>query len=221
MNLTMFGVIPMEPFIRVDQYNFIKRQVQNILNAQSNSNDHRVRSEIKSMAMERVNALFPNMTTEREQLLKPLSEVDDKEKAEQFIIPLKQYVIPFLYTEKGVVKLFPKVKKLKVPAVKDQDLQELCYLSWMDYSTNQKFIVMNTDEKQLGLYGSFEPLRQKGICMICNGFEEVGLFLTKKKGQIQGTYSKKGNYICKDSDICNQNITSLEHLQDFVNRYKV
>ncbi|WP_010098892.1 FusB/FusC family EF-G-binding protein [Ornithinibacillus scapharcae] len=210
----------MEAFIRVDQYNFIKRQVQNIVNAQSTSNDHRVRSTIKSMAFERVCALFPDMTAEQEHILKQIPEIDDKEKADQFLIPLKQYVIPFAYTEQRIAKLFPKVKKLKVPKEKDLDLQEICYLSWTDYSTNQKFIVINANGKPIGLHGSFDSSRQKGICVICNGFEEVGLFLTKKKGEVQGTYSKKGNYICRDSEVCNHNIVSLDPLQRFTDLLK-
>lgn len=210
----------MEPFIRVDQYNFIKLQVRNLVNGHSTSNDDGVRNTIKSMAVERVLALFPDMTEEQVQLLEPISEIDDKEKAEHFLLPLKQYVIPFNYTEARVAKLFPKVKKLKAPTVKDLDLQKICYLSWMDYSTNKKFIVMNSNGKQIGVYGSFEPISQKGICMICNGYEEVGLFLTEKKGQVQGTYSKKGNYICKDSETCNQNITSLDYLEGFINVVK-
>ncbi|MEN2766905.1 FusB/FusC family EF-G-binding protein [Ornithinibacillus xuwenensis] len=210
----------MEPFIRVDQYNFIGRQARNLVNAHATSNDEGVVKVVISLANERVLALFPNITEEQEQLLMPIVSVDDTEKAERFLSQLKPYVIPFKVTEQGIKKLFPKVKKLKAPAIEDLDLQALCYLSWIDYSSNKKFIVMHSNGKLTGIYGSYDSLKQKGICAICNGYEEVGMFLAEKKGKVQGTFTKKGNYICRDSEVCNQNITSLDNLQEFVDRIK-
>lgn len=210
----------MNPFIQVDQFNFIRRQALNLVNGHASSNDNGVRNTIKSMAIEKVSALFPDQNEEQTELLKPLSGINDKEKAEYFFAQLKPYVIPFEVTEQGVKKLFPKVKKLKVPALEDLDLQEMCYLTWMDYSLNKKFIVININGKLVGVHGSFDPLNQKGICAICNGYEEVGLFLAEKKGQVQGTFTKKGNYICRDSEVCNHNINSLDHLHEFINRLK-
>ncbi|WP_047980244.1 FusB/FusC family EF-G-binding protein [Ornithinibacillus contaminans] len=210
----------MEAFIHVDQFNFIKRQVLDIVNAHVTSNDKGVVHTFISLAVERVDALFPEMIAEQKQLLTPIPLIDDKEKAEKFFADIKPYVIPFHVTEQGIKKLFPKVKKLKVPELEKLDLQEICYLSWIDYSMNKKFIITRSNGKLVGVHGTFDPIKQKGICAICNGHEEVGLFLTEKKGQVLGTYTKKGNYICRDSDVCNQNITAIEHLHDFVSRLK-
>lgn len=46
------------------------------------------------------------------------------------------------------------------------------------------------------------------------------MFLVEIKGDIQGTFVKKGNYICKDGEACNRNMKSLDKLQDFIERLK-
>ncbi|SES90595.1 FBP C-terminal treble-clef zinc-finger [Salinibacillus kushneri] len=208
----------MNAFIRVYQFNYIKGQVQNLVNGHSTAKDESVLNTIKSMAIERVSALFPNMNEEQKQLFQPITSIDDKEKAERFIDQLKPYVIPFNVTEQGIKKLFPKVKKLKIPALEDIDLREISYFSWVDYSANKKYIVIRRDKKLIGLQGSFTTSNQKGICSICNSYEDVGMFLVKKKGNVQGNFIKRGNYICQDSKTCNHNLMSLDKLYEFVER---
>ena len=46
------------------------------------------------------------------------------------------------------------------------------------------------------------------------------MFLVEIKGDIPGTFVKKGNYICKDAVVYNQNMKSLDKLQDFIERLK-
>ena len=70
----------------------------------------------------------------------------------------------------------------------------------------------------LGLHGTIKPTNKKGICAICSRFEEVGMFMSETKGTVQGTFIKKGNYICLDSMKCNQNITTLDKMNDFIER---
>ncbi|MUK88940.1 elongation factor G-binding protein [Ornithinibacillus sp. L9] len=209
----------MKPFIEVYQYNFIKMQVQNLINGYATANDEDVKHAVKSMAVERVLHLFPSMNEEQKLLLQPIETINgDKEKGEAYLTQLISYVVPFNITEQSIKKLFPKVKKLKAPALDKIDLRELSYLSWIDLNTNKKFIVTRKDNKLVGLQGSFQLANQKGICAICNHHEEVGLFLAKEKGNVQGTFTKRGNYICVDSEKCNQNITSLDKLHGLVER---
>lgn len=40
------------------------------------------------------------------------------------------------------------------------------------------------------------------------------------KGPQQGTFVKRGNYICQDPQACNKNITTLDQLHDFIARNK-
>jgi hypothetical protein len=207
----------MEPYIRSDQYNFIKNQTQTLVNGHLSVNDRAVLNALKSLSIEKVLNLFPNITDEQKQLLQPIIEVKDKNDAEQFLSKVKSYVIPFkVITEQSIKKIFPKAKKLKLPNLDDLDLTELSYLGWDDIATNKKFIITYQNNKAVGLQGSFQSIYKKGICTICNKHEELGLFLTEKKGTVQGTYTKRGNYICQDSQKCNHNITTLDKLNEFI-----
>ncbi len=214
------GVNIVEPFIRADQYHFIRKQVQKLVNAHATANDKDVQNTVKSLVEESVLKIFPSISNEQEQLLLPITSVDDKEKAESFLHRLHPYVQSFPYSEQGIKKLFPKEKKLKVPSIDEINLKEISYLSWVDPNTNKKFIVARKDHKWIGLHGSFTPSNQKGICALCKSHEEVGMFLSKEKGKVQGTFIKRGNYICKDSERCNQNVTSIDKIYEFMERLK-
>ncbi|WP_328824158.1 FusB/FusC family EF-G-binding protein [Metabacillus schmidteae] len=213
-------MIELKSFIRTDQFNFIKRQVQNLVNGHATAIDNGVMSALKSMTLERVLVLFPIIEEEQVQLLQPISLIDNKEEAEAFLSQLKPYVMPFKVSEQGIKKLFPKAKKLKVPSLAEIDLREIAYLSWTDTTSNKRYIVINRDSKLIGIEGSFTPSNQKGVCSICNSHKEVGMFLAKVKGKEQGTFKTRGNYICHDSQSCNKNLTSLDKLNNFVDLLK-
>lgn len=61
----MIGVIELEIFISTDQFNFIKRQVQNLVNGQSTATDDGVINALKSMTLERVIGKFPKIVEEQ------------------------------------------------------------------------------------------------------------------------------------------------------------
>lgn len=210
----------MEPFIRVDQYNFIKEQTKKLVLGFASSKDEAVLNTLKSLAIERVLALFQDMDEDKERLFQPITEIDEAEKAAKYLLDLKPYVIPFEVTEQEIKKLFSKVKKLKIPSLDDYDFKEIAYLGWTDHGSGKKYLVMRRGGKLTGLEGSFQPSSQKGICALCNRHEPVGMFLVKEKGKVQGTFTNRGNYICQDSDICNHNLTSLDKLYDFADRLK-
>ncbi|MFJ7746780.1 FusB/FusC family EF-G-binding protein [Peribacillus sp. NPDC097295] len=211
----------MQPFIRNEQYNFIKSQTQILINGYVTANDRDVVSTVKSVAKERVLELFTELDDRQKQLLDPVDTIKDPAQAEAFLLDLRPYVIPFKeITEQTIKKLFPKAKKLKVPKMETIDLREISYFGWDDSGSGKKFIIATRDDKFVGLHGTFKPSHKKGICAICSRFEEVGMFMSETKGSVQGTFTKKGNYICQDSLKCNQNITSLDKLDDFVARVK-
>lgn len=211
----------MEPFIRNDQYNFIKYQTQVLINGHASVNDTGVLNALKSLSAEKVMGLFAELSEEQNQLLSPVSDIKDRDQADAFLAHIKEYVIPFpSITEQSIKKLFPKAKKLKMPAPENIDSREISYLGWDDKGTNRKYMISLLDGKLTGIYGTFKPLGKKGICAICNKFEETGMFLTEIKGSQLGTYTKKGNYICQDSRKCNENLISLENLHDFIGRLK-
>jgi Elongation factor G-binding protein, N-terminal/FBP C-terminal treble-clef zinc-finger len=207
----------MKPFIRSDQYNFIKNQTQILINGYTSVNDKSVLNALKSLVFERVLNLFSDKTNDQLQLLNPIIDIKDSDRAVKYLSQLKPYVIPFKeVSEQTIRKLFPKAKKLKLPPLKNIELTEMTYIGWDDLGSNSKFIVTYLNDKLIGLQGTFTPINKKGHCMICNKFEELGMFMTKTKGKIEGTFTKRGNYICQDSQKCNENIITLEKLNDFI-----
>ncbi|RSK26042.1 elongation factor G-binding protein [Bacillus sp. HMF5848] len=207
----------MEAFMRSDQFHFIKQQTQNLINAHSSANDKAVLQAVKAMALERAIQLFPELSAEQRDLLNNIVHVKAKEDAEVYLGELKPFVIPFQsISEKTLQKLFPKVKKLKMPSLGVYDLKEISYLAWDDKGTFKRYLIAHYNDKLVGLHGIFTPAIQKSICTICNKHTPVGLFSVETKGQILDTYTSRGNYICQDSMACNMHVTSLEKVQEFV-----
>ncbi|PEJ57732.1 elongation factor G-binding protein [Bacillus sp. AFS002410] len=207
----------MEPFIRTEQYNFIKQQLQVLTNGHASVNDRAVLNALHSLVSDKALGLFTDLTKEQQQLFIQIDTIKKSEQAEVLLRQLLPYVIPFKeVSEQSIKKLFPKAKKLKLPILKNFDLLQTTYIGWDDLGSNSKFIVTYLNHKLIGLQGTFNPINKKGNCTICNKFEDLGLFMTKTKGKIEGTFTQRGNYICKDSQKCNQNITSLDKLHDFI-----
>ncbi|WP_313802327.1 FusB/FusC family EF-G-binding protein [Cytobacillus sp.] len=211
----------MEPFIRSDQFNYIKNQLQILINGFTTVNDKEVLEALKTLTDEKIIHLFDDLSEEQRQIFNPIVEIREKEQADTFLSQLKQYMIPFkAISEQSIKKLFPKAKKLKVPPLDQIDRKEISYLGWNDTGSNKKYIVAVQNEKIMGLHGSFKNISKKGICAICNCHEELGMFIMETKGSVQGTYIKRGNYICQDSQKCNQNIKSLDKLDAFIKGMK-
>lgn len=211
----------MERFIRSDQYHYIKNQSNNLLNGHMTSNDTAVKQALQSLTNEKVLQLFSDLTPEQEQLIAQASEVKDDTDAILYFSRLKQYVVPFpKLSEEDIKQLFPKVKKLKVPFFRDEDLTEISYIGWNDSGANRKYIITYLDGELTGLYGHYRPLNQKSICSICHEQEKVGLFTSTIKSRKAEETISRGNYICHDSQTCNQNIKSRENLETFIRRMK-
>ncbi|MFS0553201.1 FusB/FusC family EF-G-binding protein [Brevibacillus sp. 179-C9.3 HS] len=207
----------MEPFIHTHHYHFIKSRVQAIMNAYATSTDVNVIRARKEIAHEEIFQLFPSITPEQKELLQPIDTIKEKAEGKQFLHLLSSFVIPFpAPTESSIKKLFPKVKKLKVPNLTEINFSEISYISWLDTATDKKYIIANHEGKLIGIHGQFTSMNKKGVCALCNRFEEIGMFVLEAKGSSDGTYLKKGNYICQDSVTCNQNIISLDKLHDFI-----
>ncbi|SHN26549.1 FusB/FusC family EF-G-binding protein [Gracilibacillus kekensis] len=211
----------MHEFIYPHQFHLIKQQLKTIVYAKDSSTDLNVVEAVREMALERIYNAFINLTDDQKNTLEPIHHISNKEEMETCLYSLKKQVIPFpKISQQMVEKAFPKAKKLKAPAMENIDLRETVYLRWYDKGSNKTYMLAPNEEKLVSLQGFLEPTQHKGICSICNGLEEVSLFTAERKGRIRGTYSKSGNYICKDSEVCNQNISTLEHLYFFIDHIK-
>lgn len=206
-----------EAFIRNDQYNMLKEQAQRLINAHASVNDATVLAAVRSLTLEKAYSVFSELGDEQKELIGSLVTIKDTAGAEKFLAAIKPLVIPFQkLTEQSLKKLFPKAKKLKFPYAAASDFDEMTYLAWDDKGSNRKFIIAPYKQKLIGLNGSFEPLNQKSLCVFCQKFTDAGMFIIEMKGAAVGTYIKRGNYICRDAKACNENISSLQHLDDFI-----
>ncbi|MFR4509135.1 FusB/FusC family EF-G-binding protein [Enterococcus avium] len=139
-----------------------------------------------------------------------------RDKFEKLFEEMKQFVIPMaIPSTKQIEKSFRKVKKMQHPDLEAKDFRELSYLGWNDSGTNRKYLLRKIDGRFVGAYGSFSTDVQKGHCAICNQISTVAFFLATTKSAGDGTYTKKGNYICTDSDQCNRQLTQIETLERF------
>lgn len=209
----------MDPFMKSDQYHFLKHQAKLLASAYGSVNDASVLEALTSLAREKAVGLFEQLTSEQKLLLEPISAVKDREGADAFTASLKAYVIPFPdLTEQALKKAFPKVKKLKVPPLEEVDFKETSYVRWHDAGANKTYIVFEKDGRLAGVRGLMKNEGIKGICSICNGHEDIALFMSESKKTVQGTSVKRGNYICKSSLVCNENIQSREKLIEWMAR---
>lgn len=209
-----------EQFLRNDQYNFIKRQVNQLVNGHATVNDKHVIGALESLSIEKVLDLFTDLTDAQKEMLTKMTAIVDKEEAEQFLVDLGSYVIPFTKpSEQRLKKLFPKVKKLKLPT-DGLDYNKMSFLSVDDIGTKKRYIIAPSRKGMIGLTGTYEESNVKQICAICNRQTKVHMFMTKTKGDVIGTYTKKGNYICQDAEDCNHHLWTLDKLFEFVENIK-
>ncbi|WP_313432993.1 FusB/FusC family EF-G-binding protein [Siminovitchia terrae] len=207
-----------QPFIRCDQFNFIKFQVKHLVHAHSTVKDPAVLNAIKYGALDKIMNLFPEIS-EDHQVFHKITEIEQDIQGKSFLDALKSYVIPFKpITEKTVGKLFPKAGKLKLQFLKNVDFKELSYLGWYDIRSDKKFLIFDYKGKLMGIHGTFRH-KTKGICSLCNHHGEVGLFMANVKSGKE-TFTNRGNYICDDSHECNQNLQRLDKLEYFIENLK-
>lgn len=204
------------------QFNFIRKQGHILLQAHLSVNDKQTIKTLQAIVLEKINNQFVENNAEIQPLLDDFLEAaTSKPRLEQFLELLKEEVIPFDPPSKQqLTKLFKKTKKLKIPNWDTLDLRDYTFYSWNDSGKQQKFIIASIDGQLIGVQGTISPTTQKGICPICHETSEVSLFMSKVKESGDGLYTKRGNYICYDSDKCNHNIERTDELNDFIHNVK-
>jgi len=208
----------MKQTITTYQYNFITQQVNDLTSAYLSVNDLQVRLAIRAKVLERVTPLLPSDEANTQPFLTGL-ETDrlSRKSAAQLLELLVPMVEPFpLLSAKQLSKLFRKVKKLKQPEWYGLKRYELTYLGWNDGGNQKKYLVAPYEDRLIGIQGELTPETVKGVCAICQTIGNVALFLSTTKSSGLGTYTKKGNYICRDSNQCNRQLTDPQALADFL-----
>lgn len=207
------------PFIRNHQYNLIKKQTEQLLQAINTVNDLKVIASVKDGASLRILEAFPGASEAETNRLSSIAALGTAAEFEQFLHGLEPYLTEFPpATEFRLKKLFPKNKKLKVPNLQAIDFRRITYLGWTDIATNKMFAVYPLNGQLAGIGGRFTALNKKSVCVICHRHEEVALFtaMTKKPANASPDYYKAiGNYVCTNSEICNKNVTDVSRLERF------
>ncbi|MFJ7736640.1 FusB/FusC family EF-G-binding protein [Lysinibacillus sp. NPDC097287] len=207
-----------QPFLTVANYHLIEQQLNKILNALATSNDNNIIQAVRGIVDTEITANI-TMTTDETQLIEQLFSVTDRAQGEAYLVSLKPYVIPFkTVTASNIKSLFKKEKKFKLPALEELDFQHICFLAWDDLGTHRKYVIIEQDDKLKGIKGTINNGTVKGICAICNRHADVALFTTSVKGKIVGTFTSHSNYICADSQQCNQHVTDIHKTIEFFDR---
>jgi hypothetical protein len=208
------------PFIRNHQYNLIKKQVGQLQHACNNGADPKVIEAVEFNALCKISDSFPELTDLQKHTLEKFVGLRKTEEFQQYFFSLEPYLEAFSQvTGKQIIKLFPKIKKLKTPNLNAIDHYKISYLGWVDIATQKLFIVYHLNGKTVGIQGRYTPAN-KGVCFLCNGIGDVALFsaITKSKpaNASPDYYKAIGNYMCVDSHECNKKITDVAVLEKFL-----
>lgn len=207
-----------QPFLTVANYHLLEQQMNKILQTISTSIDKNVILTVRGLAQTEITEKVV-MTAAQAQLIEPILSVSERGAGEAYLQHLKSYVIPFKPLTASTIKsLFKKEKKLKMPKLEQLDFQQICYLAWDDHGTHRKYVIIEQDDKLKAIKGIFSNNTVRGICAICNRHADVGLFTTSIKGNVVGTYTNHSNYICADSQTCNQHVSDMAKTIAFFER---
>ena len=208
--------------LKVYEYNQIKSLINKLLNVYR-TNDMTSHKSHQEYILNDIKNVFEANDMDSSEFISELDDIKiSKKKTELLLEKLKADVEDFeLPSKKEVDKLFKKVKKLNVPDLDQVDTKTTVFLAWNDLSANRKYFVFkNRDNEYEGMFGELSVNKIKGFCKICNQESQVSLFLNRSKTSGMGTYKKKGDYICHDSDVCNGNLEDINHLYDFIEHVK-
>lgn len=207
-----------KPFLSVANYHLIEHQLNKILNAYATTKDKGVILAVKGLVETELRTTLPASAIQDE-LIEKLLAITERTQGNQYLESISQYVIPFKKASDSSLKnLFKKEKKLKLPSLEKINLYRTSYLSWDDLSTHRRYVVIEEEGKLKGIKGTLDTQTVKGVCSICQHHSSVSLFTTNVKGKTVGTYTNYSNYICTDSQLCNQNITDNQKIIDFFHR---
>lgn len=205
-----------QKIIAPHEYWYCKQQVQELVKTYHAVADQGTIAAVQGLIQERTAFVFERTLRIQAYWQAFLHQEITMQQVESSFEELKQFVQPMREPSlKQIEKCFRKVKKMEQVSLAQIDFRELSYLGWNDSGTNRKYLVRESEGRFQGLYGSFGTNGQKGHCAICNQISTVGFFLATTKQAGDGTYTKRGNYICLDSQKCNQQITDVTFLQRF------
>lgn len=212
----------MEQFLQPYDYYFLKEQASILAQTHRSVSDKSTIQAVQVQVFEKVKARFSTLDTAEKDLVMEIECItEDQRVFTKYLESLRKRILPFKQpTDAGVKKSFPKTKKLQIPDWENLDLTKYSFYGWNDPGQQSKFLLYYANHKLQGIQGHLSTEIQKGICTICHGTSGVSLFTVKGKVNKDGQYKTKGNYICYNSEECNQQMQTFEHFMDFVTLVK-
>ncbi|MDT2757234.1 FusB/FusC family EF-G-binding protein [Enterococcus asini] len=213
----------LNPTIHPDQYMALRQIVHDLINTYQSVNDRTTVATVQALAVEKIRTAVPIEDPAMEDLIAfILNPRLTKAKAESYFEDFKAFVIPFEKpSAKQIEKAFRKVKKLKQPDLDQLDLREHTYIGWNDPGSQKKYLLFYANGRLTGLSGNIPSEVKKNICTLCHHEDNVALFMATTKTGSEGTYTKRGNYICIDSDKCNRQLTNRQNLDQFAEHLRL
>lgn len=195
------------------QMHLIEKQAMKLLNSLSTSKDEKVLATVRGL----IDTTLMEDGVPRS-IIEELLTLQNRQQLEPFFISVKEKVQLFPEVSEQVIKrLWKKEKKLKAPKVTNP---QVTFVAWDDTSTRTRFFVYEQEGELTGVKGVLSTEQIKGVCALCRQHQSLSLFTTKEKGQIEGTYKKYSQYICADTEKCEQGIDTEEKLYSFMETVK-
>ena len=209
-------------FLEPYNYYFLKEQTHILAQTHRSVNDRATIQAVRAQIFEAINERFSGLGADEQAIILTIEKITDSQRdVDQYLEMLRAHIIPFKQPSETVVKkAFPKTKKIQMPDWETLNLADYSFYAWNDPGQQSKFMLYYQNEKLQGLQGTLSNDVKKGICTICHGTGGVSLFTVKGKVNKDGQYKIKGNYICYNSETCNQQLQTKEHFTTFVELVK-
>ncbi|QAA32142.1 FusB/FusC family EF-G-binding protein [Clostridium manihotivorum] len=209
----------MKTFIKKNQFNYIKRCLNDLANNYKSCVDINVVEASKAYTQDKILNLFTNLSEEEREILN-ISKLKEASQIDSYLADLDNYVYGMAtITSAQVSKLFKKEKKLKLPEL-NQEASKKVYLGWVDKASNKLFVAYNMDEKLIGMACRITNggSSKANICSLCNCIhvDNEVIFVSpicKVSNAGEGGYKSIGFSICADSEKCNERIESVDNLE--------
>lgn len=210
----------MKAFIKKQEYNYIRKRLDDLSNAFRVCLDTNIIEVTKAYKHQQILNIFTNLSGEEKELL-DISKLTTTLHIDKYLVKLNEYVygMPNI-TNAQISRLFKKEKKLKFPNLNAQDSKNV-YLGWINNSIKKLFIAYNMDGKLIGMACriSNNDSNNAHRCVLCNysaGENEVNFVSPICKTTGEDAYKSIGFDLCLDSKKCNQRIVATEKLESLL-----
>ncbi|MDQ0416942.1 hypothetical protein J2Z48_001114 [Croceifilum oryzae] len=197
--------------------NFIRQQLHHLIQTVYFVGDFRTLRAIEEAVEIKIGEVIHRLNPEVKDLFQNVSRFRGQDEVNDFMKLLSPYVEKFpMVTSSQIRKLFPKVKKMNIPDFENMDDFTFGYLGWRDVGTQSLYLVYYEEGEFYGLACRYTPLpgNKSSFCCLCNqsrAGNQIGLVTTKRSHELVS-----GNYMCLDSQACNQDLTDMSKLREFM-----